>query len=78
MCMDSEQYNWSPAVSPPVDGSSAKAAVRRKNELIYNVTRAAFPDKASHRCAQISRLISPEQAAHLIGNPYRRAPLLRV
>ena len=46
VCMDSEQYNWSPAVQPPVDGSSTRAAVRRKNELIYNVSRAVFPDKA--------------------------------
>ena len=34
-------------------------------------------ESGSLRRAQISRL-SPEQAAHLIGNPYRRALLLRV
>jgi hypothetical protein len=40
VCMDSEQFAYSPTTDPP----AVKAAVRRKNELIYNTSRAVFPD----------------------------------
>ena len=37
--MDSEKFNYNPVS----DSAAMKAAIRRKNELIYNLTRDAFP-----------------------------------